>query len=86
MHYEEATLCQEDCILDRASECVIEQKTLSKYKDPGCHTVVCHIGTHEFGQALLDLGASVDLMPYFVYLLLGLGEIRPTSIVIHLAD
>ena len=61
---------------------VIEQNTLSKYKDPGCPTITCHIGTHEFGQALLDLGASVNLMPYFIYLLLRLGEIKPTSIVL----
>ena len=65
---------------------VIKQKTLPKYKDPGCPTITCHIGTHEFGQALLNLGASVNLMPYSVYLLLGLGEIKPTSIVLQLAD
>ena len=65
---------------------VIEQKTPSKYKDPGYPTITCHIGTHEFGQALLDLGASVNLMPHSVYLLLGLGQIKPTSIVLQLAD
>ncbi|XP_024032297.1 uncharacterized protein LOC112094831 [Morus notabilis] len=46
---------------------VIEQKTPPKYKDPGCLTISCQIGTHEFGQALLDLGSSVNLMPYSVY-------------------
>lgn len=65
---------------------VIEQKTLQKYKDPGCPTISCHIGTHEFGQALLDLGASVNLMPYSVYVQLGLGEMKPTSVVLQLAD
>ncbi|KAL5827957.1 hypothetical protein ACOSQ3_019799 [Xanthoceras sorbifolium] len=65
---------------------VIEQKTPPKYKDPGCPIIACHIGTHEFGQALLDLGASVNLMPYSVYLRLGLGEIKPTSVVLQLAD
>ena len=42
---------------------VIEKKTLHKYKDPGYPTITCHIGTHEFGQALLDLGANVNFMP-----------------------
>ncbi|XP_062103840.1 uncharacterized protein LOC133814955 [Humulus lupulus] len=65
---------------------VIEQKTPPKYKDPGCPTISCQIGTHEFSQALLDLGASVNLMPYSVYLQLGLGEIKPTSVVLQLAD
>ncbi|GKV26915.1 hypothetical protein SLEP1_g36129 [Rubroshorea leprosula] len=65
---------------------VIEQKTPPKYKDPGCPTIACQIGSQEFGQALLDLGASVNLMPYLVYLQLGLGEIKPTSVVLQLAD
>ena len=64
---------------------IIEQKTPLKYKDPGCPTIFCQIGTHVFSQALLDLGASVNLLPYSVYLQLGLGEIKPTSIVLQLA-
>ena len=65
---------------------VIEQKTLPKYKDPDCPPITCHIGIDEFSQALLNLGASVNLMPYFVYLQLGLGEIKPTSVVLQLAN
>ena len=65
---------------------VIEQKTPPKYKDPGCPTISCYIGTQFFGQALLDLGASVNLMPYSIYLRLGLGELKPTSVVLQLAD
>ncbi|RVW59871.1 hypothetical protein CK203_100563 [Vitis vinifera] len=37
-------------------------------------------------QALLDLGASVNLLPYSVYKELGLGELKPTSITLSLAD
>ncbi|KAL6332963.1 hypothetical protein AAG906_019977 [Vitis piasezkii] len=37
-------------------------------------------------KALLDLGASVNLLPYFVYKQLGLGELKPTSITLSLAD
>ena len=37
-------------------------------------------------KALLDLGASVNLLPYFVYKELGLGELKPTSITLFLAD
>ncbi|XP_038974777.1 uncharacterized protein LOC120106013 [Phoenix dactylifera] len=65
---------------------LIEQRIPPKYKDPGCPTISCIIGNHEFAQALLDLGASVNLMPYSVYLQLGLGEIKPTSVVLQLAD
>jgi hypothetical protein len=57
-----------------------------KYKDPGCPTISCIMGDHDIEKALLDLGASVDLMPYSVYLQLGLGELKPTMVVLQLAD
>ena len=34
----------------------------------------------------MDLGASVNLLPYSVYKQLGLGEIKPTNITLSLAD
>ncbi|GFZ10975.1 hypothetical protein Acr_22g0003730 [Actinidia rufa] len=37
-------------------------------------------------HALLDLGASVNLLPYTVYKKLGLGELKPTSVTLQLAD
>ena len=37
-------------------------------------------------KALLDLGASVNLLPYSVYKQLGLGELKPTTITLSLAD
>ena len=35
---------------------------------------------------LLDLGASVNLLPYSMYKQLELGELKPTSITLSLAD
>ena len=37
-------------------------------------------------KALLDLGASVNLLSYSVYKQLGLGELKPTSITLSLVD
>ena len=37
-------------------------------------------------RALLDLGVSVNLLPYSVYEQLGLGELKPTSVTLSLAD
>ena len=48
--------------------------------------VTCQIGNKPYGQALVDLGASVNLMPYSIYLQLRRGEIKPTSMVLQLAD
>lgn len=65
---------------------VIEHKRQPKYKDPSCPTITFHIRTYAFGQALLDLGVSINLIPYSVYLNLGLREIKPTSVVLQFAD
>ena len=57
-----------------------------KYKDPGCPTISINIGGTCVEKALLDLGASVNLLPYSMYKQLGLGELKPTSITLSLAD
>ena len=65
---------------------IIQCKTPVKYKDSGCPTIFVNIGGTCVEKALLDLGASVNLLPYSVYKQLGLGEIKPTSITLSLAD
>ena len=65
---------------------IIQCKTLVKYKDPGCPTISVNIGGICVEKALLDLGASVNLLPYSMYKQLGLGELKPTSITLSLAN
>ena len=65
---------------------IIECKTPVKYKDPGCPTISVNIGGISVEKALLDLGASVNLLPYSMYMQLSLGELKPTSITLSLAD
>ena len=65
---------------------IIQCKTLVKYKDLGCSTISVNIRGTCVEKALLDLGASVNLLPYSVYKQLGLGELKPTSITLSLAD
>ncbi|RVW21537.1 Retrovirus-related Pol polyprotein from transposon 297 [Vitis vinifera] len=65
---------------------IIQCKSHLKYKDPGCPTISVMIGGKVVEKALLDLGASVNLLPYSVYKKLGLGELKPTSITLSLAD
>jgi hypothetical protein len=62
------------------------RKLPPKLKDPGSFTIPCKIGDQLFDRALLDLGASINLLPYTVYETLGLGELQPTSITLQLAD
>ena len=63
---------------------IIQCKSPVKYKDPGCPTISVNIGGTHVEKALLDLGASVNLLPYSVYKELGLGELNPTTITLSL--
>ncbi|RVX23066.1 Retrovirus-related Pol polyprotein from transposon 17.6 [Vitis vinifera] len=65
---------------------IIQSKSPVKYKDPGCPTIAVNIGGTLVEKALLDLGASVNLLPYSVYKQLGLGGLKPTAITLSLAD
>ena len=65
---------------------IIQCKTPVKYKDPGCPTISVNIGGTCAEKALLHLGASVNLLPYSMYKQIGLGELKPTSITLSLAD
>ena len=65
---------------------IIECKTLVKYKDLGCPTISVNIGSTCVEKALLDLGASVNILPFSMYQQLGLGELKPTTITLSLAD
>jgi hypothetical protein len=63
--------------LTKQVSALIQHNTPPKYKDPGCPTISCIIGDHDIEQALLNLGASVNLMPYSVYLQLGQEKLNP---------
>ena len=65
---------------------IIQSKTPVKYNDPGSPTISVNIGGTCIDKTLLDLGASVNLLPYSVYKQLGLGELKPTNITLSLAD
>ena len=53
--------------LTEQASAIIQCKTPVKYKDPGCPTILVDIGGLCVEKALLDLGASVNLLPYSVY-------------------
>ena len=57
-----------------------------KYKDPRSPIISVNIGGTCIDKALLDLGASINLLPYSVYKQLGLGELKPTNITLSLAN
>ena len=65
---------------------IIQSRNPVKYKDPGSPTISVNIGGNCIDKSLLDLGASVNLLPHSVYKQLGLGELKPTNITLSLAD
>ena len=65
---------------------VIQRKLPPKCKDPGTFTIPCVIGKTKFEHALLDLGASINVMPYSIYASLNLGPLNKTGVIIQLAD
>jgi hypothetical protein len=73
------------CLTEQVSS-ILQCRLPIKYKDPGCPTISCTIGVSHIEKALLDLGASVNLLPHSAYLQLGLGELKPTSMTLQLAD
>jgi len=77
---------QENIIVE-GNCCVVIQKILPpKHKDPGSVTIPCSIGEVTMGKALIDLGASINLMPLSMCRRLGELEIMPTRMTLQLVD
>ncbi|XP_070022003.1 uncharacterized protein LOC142177546 [Nicotiana tabacum] len=60
----------------------IQGKLPQKLKDPGSFTIKISIGKHVVGRALCDLGASINLMPLYMFRQLGLDEPCPTIVIL----
>lgn len=65
---------------------LILHETPQKFGDPGSPNIYIMIGESRIGRALLDLGSSVNLLPFSMYEQLGLGELKKTTIMLQLAD
>ena len=53
---------------------------------PGSFNISCTIRNHEFGKALYDSGASINLMPFSVVKTLILGELTPTTMSLQMTN
>ncbi|CAN6570120.1 unnamed protein product [Malus baccata var. baccata] len=65
---------------------LLQRKLPPKCKDPSSFTIPCVIGNTRFDHAMLDLGASINVMPYSVYASMNLGELKNDGVIIQLAD
>ncbi|XP_057770292.1 uncharacterized protein LOC130990080 [Salvia miltiorrhiza] len=65
---------------------VLQRDMPIKWGDPGMFYIPCVIGTIKVEKAMLDLGASINVMPLSMYQDLEIGPLKPTRVVIQLAD
>ncbi|KAL4303616.1 hypothetical protein GQ457_10G009870 [Hibiscus cannabinus] len=64
----------------------MHNKVPAKKIDPGSFTIDCLIGHNYPTKALCDPGASINLMPKSAFQKLGIGEAKPTTVMLQLAD
>ncbi|KAL4324452.1 hypothetical protein GQ457_11G024450 [Hibiscus cannabinus] len=65
---------------------LMHNKVPAKKTDLGSFTIECLIGHNYPTTALCDPGASINLMPKSIFQKLGIGEAKPTTVMLQLAD
>ncbi|XP_052489872.1 uncharacterized protein LOC128042542 [Gossypium raimondii] len=65
---------------------VFQKKLPTKCKDPGMFSIPCKIGDLKLDRAMLDLGASINVMPRSIYDRVQLGVLKDKGLIIQLAD
>ncbi|GKE64839.1 reverse transcriptase domain-containing protein, partial [Tanacetum coccineum] len=72
--------------LNEHCSAIILNKLPEKLRDPGKFLIPCEFFGMDECLALADLGASINLMPFFVWKKLSLSELTPTCMTLELAD
>ena len=65
---------------------ILQRKLQPKCGDPRVFTISCKIGNTSIRKAILDLGASINVMLKTIYVSLNLGPLKETAIIIQLTD
>ncbi|KAF5454845.1 hypothetical protein F2P56_024479 [Juglans regia] len=86
VHSEKEAECKKETFPKEQVSVLILSETPQEFGDPGSPHISIMIGESRIGRALLDLGSSVNWLPFSVYEQLRLGELKKTSIKLQLAD
>ncbi|GJZ74238.1 transposon ty3-I gag-pol polyprotein [Tanacetum coccineum] len=70
---------------DRCST-TLQNQPPPKENDLGSFTLPRLIGNSNIRSALADLGASINIMPFFMFKRLQIGNLQPTNIMIEMVD
>ena len=78
----------EEGVVSLSATCsvMIQKNFLVKMQDPSSFTIPCTIGNFEFGRALCDFGASINLMSLSVVKRVSLGELTPIIMTRQMVD
>ena len=57
---------------------MLQKQLPEKFGDPDMFTIPCTIGNTKFKHAMLDLGASINVISSKVYKSVGLGPLNET--------
>jgi len=77
---------EETIQLDANCSAIIQRRLPRKERDPGRVTLPVAIGTVNVGKALIDLGSSINLIPYSVVKRVGGLDMKLTRMTLQLAD
>ncbi|GJS07642.1 reverse transcriptase domain-containing protein [Tanacetum coccineum] len=72
--------------LSDKSSAILQYKVPPKLGDPGSFLIPCNFNKAFSCNALADLGASINLMPYSLYAKLSLKTLKHTKMSVRLAD
>ncbi|CAM8892724.1 unnamed protein product [Rhodiola kirilowii] len=73
-------------LMSKNVSAMIPRAVPPKCSDPGTYTIPCTIGNIRIENCMLDLGASINVLPYSIYSCLRIGPLEPAGLTIQLAD
>ena len=77
---------EETVELEAGCSAIIQKAIPQKCCDPGSFTLPISVENLYIGKAMLDLGASINLIPLSMLRRIGEVEVRPTHMTLQLAD
>ena len=76
----------EKIVVSEQVSAVLREDLPPKLKDPGSFNIMISVGGSKKVRGMLDLGASINLMPYSLFCELKLGGLKSTTMSLQLAD
>nr|GEX18101.1 hypothetical protein [Tanacetum cinerariifolium] len=77
---------EEEFRMNLRSSSHLQNQLPPKEQDPGSFILPYSIRRLNFNNALADLGASIGIMPLYMYKRLGIGKLEPINMMIEMGD